>query len=188
MKRTLVAPAHIEPQPKSGPLRPQPPGRRHPLRAVALAVLLAALLGGCTFHSGKQIEVSYTGTRYRFTIYQMPSAALVGLRLQCQGQHGQARETWSRCSLTYLRNRIHVSSVATLEWNHFTEGGRWADYAGAIEDVVKCSVFLRDISEFKNMNQAYAEFFPGPKPARAMARFGADIPGVLVAIEAIATV
>ena len=27
---------------------------------------------------------------------------------------------------------------------------------------------------------------PGPKPARAMVRFGADIPGVLVAIEAIA--
>jgi enamine deaminase RidA (YjgF/YER057c/UK114 family) len=28
--------------------------------------------------------------------------------------------------------------------------------------------------------------FPGAKPARAMVRFGADIPGVLVAIEAIA--
>ena len=41
---------------------------------------------------------------------------------------------------------------------------------------------------YKEMNEAYAEFFPGPKPARAMARFGADIPGVLVAVEAIATV
>jgi enamine deaminase RidA (YjgF/YER057c/UK114 family) len=36
------------------------------------------------------------------------------------------------------------------------------------------------------MNEAYAEFFPGPKPARAMARFGAEIPGVQVAIEAVA--
>ena len=34
--------------------------------------------------------------------------------------------------------------------------------------------------------RAYAEFFPGAKPARAMVRFGADIPGVLVAVEAIA--
>jgi 2-iminobutanoate/2-iminopropanoate deaminase len=28
----------------------------------------------------------------------------------------------------------------------------------AITDVVKCSVFLRDISQFQNMNRAYAEF------------------------------
>jgi enamine deaminase RidA (YjgF/YER057c/UK114 family) len=30
------------------------------------------------------------------------------------------------------------------------------------------------------------EFFPGEKPARTMVKFGADIPGVLVAIDAIA--
>jgi enamine deaminase RidA (YjgF/YER057c/UK114 family) len=36
------------------------------------------------------------------------------------------------------------------------------------------------------MNEAYVEFFPKAKPARSMVRFGADIPGVLVAIEAIA--
>ncbi len=136
MNRTLVARAKIDPPSKPGPLRPPPPSRRNPLRTAGLAILLAVVLGSCTFHSGKQIEVSYTGTRYRFTIYQMPSAALVGLRLQCQGQHGQARETWSRCSLTYLRTKIHVSSSGTMEWNHFTEGGRWADYAGAIDDVL----------------------------------------------------
>ena len=35
-----------------------------------------------------------------------------------------------------------------------------------ITDVVKCSVFLRDISEFHNMNRAYAAFFGDHKPAR----------------------
>ena len=30
------------------------------------------------------------------------------------------------------------------------------------------------------------EFSPGPKPARTMVKFGADIPGVLVEIGAIA--
>jgi hypothetical protein len=30
------------------------------------------------------------------------------------------------------------------------------------------------------------EFFPGAKPARTMVKFGDDIPGVLVAIDAIA--
>ena len=39
---------------------------------------------------------------------------------------------------------------------------------------------------YKEMNAAYAEFFDAAKPARSMVRFGADIPGVLVAIDAIA--
>jgi enamine deaminase RidA (YjgF/YER057c/UK114 family) len=39
---------------------------------------------------------------------------------------------------------------------------------------------------YKEMNEAYAEFFPKAKRARAMVRFGANIPGVLVATEAIA--
>src|ERR1700751_3774542 len=35
-----------------------------------------------------------------------------------------------------------------------------------ITDVVKCSVFLRDIADFSKMNRVYAEFFGGHKPAR----------------------
>src|SRR5262245_59509651 len=56
----------------------------------------------------------------------------------------------------------------------------------SLERVVKVTELLARPDLYQEMNAAYAEFFPGPKPARAMARFGADIPGVLVAIEAIA--
>ena len=136
MNPTVQPRAQIDPPPDPVPIRPLPPIRGRLLRSLGLVVLLAVMLGSCTFHSGKQIEVSYTGTRYRFTVYQMPTAAMVGLRLHCRNQRGTARETWSRCSLTYLRNKVSVSSVAKVEWNHFTEGGRWADYAGAIEDVM----------------------------------------------------
>ena len=52
--------------------------------------------------------------------------------------------------------------------------------------MVKITVLLARPDLYKEMNEAYAEFFPGPKPARSMVGFGADIPGVLVAIEAIA--
>ena len=51
---------------------------------------------------------------------------------------------------------------------------------------------FRDVRDMSGLPQTadisgvYAEFFPEAKPARAMVRFGADIPGVLVAIEAIA--
>lgn len=35
-----------------------------------------------------------------------------------------------------------------------------------LDDIVKCSVFLKDAGEFKQMNEAYAEFFPTNRPAR----------------------
>jgi 2-iminobutanoate/2-iminopropanoate deaminase len=56
----------------------------------------------------------------------------------------------------------------------------------SLDRVVKVTVLLSRPDLYREMNEAYAEFFPESKPARSMARFGADIPGVLVAIEAIA--
>ena len=56
----------------------------------------------------------------------------------------------------------------------------------SLEHVVKVTVLLARPDLYREMNETYAEFFPNAKPARAMVRFGADIPGVLVAIEAIA--
>ena len=56
----------------------------------------------------------------------------------------------------------------------------------SLERVVKVTVLLVRPDLYEAMNEAYAEFFPGAKPARSMARFGADIPGALVAIDAIA--
>jgi 2-iminobutanoate/2-iminopropanoate deaminase len=53
----------------------------------------------------------------------------------------------------------------------------------SLDRVVKVTVLLTRPDLYKQMNEAYAEFFPDAKPARAMALFGADIPGVLVAIE-----
>lgn len=56
----------------------------------------------------------------------------------------------------------------------------------SLERVVKVTVLLARPDLYKEMNEAYADFFPDEKPARSMVRFGAEIPGVLVAIEAIA--
>lgn len=52
--------------------------------------------------------------------------------------------------------------------------------------VVKTTVFLRDPKDFQSMNEAYKEFFPSEPPARSPSLLGADAPGALVAIEAIA--
>src|SRR5262245_46127078 len=58
----------------------------------------------------------------------------------------------------------------------------------SLDRVVKVTVLLARPDLAKEMNEAYAEFFPGAKPARAIARLGVEIPGVLISIEAIATV
>ena len=55
----------------------------------------------------------------------------------------------------------------------------------SLDRVVKVSVVLARPDLYR---ETYAEFFPEAKPARTMVRFGADIPGVLVAIEAVALV
>ena len=56
----------------------------------------------------------------------------------------------------------------------------------SLDRVVKITVLLARPDLYREMNEAYAEFFIGAKPARSMVHFGADIPGVLVAIDAIA--
>lgn len=39
-------------------------------------------------------------------------------------------------------------------------------FGSSMERVVKCTVFLVDMSEWSAMNEVYAEFFPENKPAR----------------------
>jgi len=60
------------------------------------------------------------------------------------------------------------------------------DLGATLEDVVKVTVFLANPSDFRPMNEAYAEFFPSEPPARSVARLGTEVPGLLVAIDAIA--
>ncbi len=54
-------------------------------------------------------------------------------------------------------------------------------------DVVKVTVYLTDISRFKEFNEVYQEFFPGPAyPARAVVQVAALPLGVDVEVEAVA--
>ena len=55
------------------------------------------------------------------------------------------------------------------------------------ENVVKTTVFLKDGSMFKDMNETYAKFFGKHKPARATLVTGFPRDDVLVEIEAVAS-
>ena len=60
--------------------------------------------------------------------------------------------------------------------------------AGTSEEaVVKTTVFLKDASTFKEMNEAYAKFFGKNKPARATLITGFVRDDILVEIDAVAS-
>jgi len=58
----------------------------------------------------------------------------------------------------------------------------------SLEQVVKTTVFLRDMADFTRMNAVYAEFFPRDHPARTTVQVAALPRGGAVEIEAIAVV
>ncbi|MFO7867201.1 MAG: RidA family protein [Candidatus Aminicenantes bacterium] len=56
----------------------------------------------------------------------------------------------------------------------------------SLENVVKCTVFLKDMNDFSKMNAVYEEFFDAPYPARAAVEVARLPKDVKVEIEAIA--
>jgi len=63
------------------------------------------------------------------------------------------------------------------------------DEAGSsIDKVVKTTVFLKDVGDFKAMNEVYGEFFANEPPARSTVEVANLALGALVEIDAIAVV
>ena len=55
-----------------------------------------------------------------------------------------------------------------------------------MENLVKCVVFITDMNDFKEMNEAYARFFGGHKPARSCIEVSRLPKDAVLEIEAIA--
>ena len=61
-------------------------------------------------------------------------------------------------------------------------------YGSSLDQVVKCTVFLADIADFRDMSRTYMEFFPNHRPARSALAVGGLVLDARVEIECIATV
>ncbi|MDJ1433779.1 Rid family detoxifying hydrolase [Halostagnicola sp. A-GB9-2] len=59
---------------------------------------------------------------------------------------------------------------------------------GSMDDVLKTTVFLDDIDDFDEFNQAYSEFFDEEPPARSAVEVGRVPKGAAVEIEALAVI
>jgi 2-iminobutanoate/2-iminopropanoate deaminase len=53
----------------------------------------------------------------------------------------------------------------------------------ALEDVVEVLVLLASPGDFAGLNEEYTKFFPTDPPTRAVAKFGVELPDVLVSIK-----
>lgn len=56
----------------------------------------------------------------------------------------------------------------------------------ALDDVVKCTVYLVDQRDFAAMNRVYAEYFGANKPARTTVVAALVVPGMKVEIDCVA--
>jgi len=105
------------------------------------------------------------------------SAVTVGDTIYVSGHLGRDPET----------NELVSDDVADQTRRTFANMERTLNAVGAsLSDIVKCTVFLDEMSDYPAMNAAYVEAFPGPKPARST--LGADglAIGAKVEIECIA--
>ncbi|HDH57556.1 MAG TPA: RidA family protein [Bacteroidetes bacterium] len=58
----------------------------------------------------------------------------------------------------------------------------------SLQKVVKCTVFLQNMSDFSGMNEVYAQYFENDPPARSAVEVAQVPKGALVEIEAVALV
>ncbi|HBX42858.1 MAG TPA: reactive intermediate/imine deaminase [Deltaproteobacteria bacterium] len=59
---------------------------------------------------------------------------------------------------------------------------------GSLRSVVKTTVYLVDLSDFRAMNEVYGRFFPENPPARATVQVAKLPAGALVEIDAVASI
>jgi len=96
----------------------------------------------------------------------------------CAGQLGLDPETKTLVEGVQAQTRRALQNLSAV----------LAAEGSSLKDVVKATVFLANIADFKAMNEVYAEFFEEPYPARA-ALAVKDLPlGGVVEIEVIAVV
>jgi aminoacrylate peracid reductase len=84
-------------------------------------------------------------------------------------------------------NVVHVGDAAAQTRHVLTIIKSVVETAGGImDDVTFNSIFITDWANYGAVNQVYAEFFPGEKPARFCIQCGLVKPEALVEIASIA--
>jgi 2-iminobutanoate/2-iminopropanoate deaminase len=76
-------------------------------------------------------------------------------------------ESQTRQTLTNVRNIVEASGLS-------------------IRDIVRVAIYLKNMKDFKKMNEVYQTFFPDAPPARTTVQVELPLPEMLIEIDAIA--
>lgn len=129
---------------------------------------------------GSAPEVEYLSTpEQRALGFPFSEAVRVGHMLYLSGQVGSAPGM-----STVVEGGIQAETRQALE-NVKTILER---YGSSMDRVVKCTAMIDDMGEWRAMNEVYAEYFPGPKPARSALGTDGLALGAKVELECWATV
>jgi 2-iminobutanoate/2-iminopropanoate deaminase len=80
---------------------------------------------------------------------------------------GSDIEAQTKQTLTNVRNIVEASGLSLL-------------------DIVKVSIFLKNMSDFRKMNEVYKSFFTQNPPSRTTVEVNLPLPNMLIEIDAIA--
>lgn len=155
--------------------------RRRLAAATAFVIAIAGCRGVPADHAATAgPDVAYLTTPEAEAMgFPFSEAVRVGDMLYLSGQIGNVPG-----QSTLVEGGIQAETRQTLE-NIESVLER---YGSSMDRVVKCTVMIDDMAEWPAMNEVYAPYFPGPKPARSA--LGADglALGAAVEIECWATV
>lgn len=142
------------------------------MRTIAILGLMAGLATPAAAQTKEVIQLPGSLTGLPFS-----SAVRVGNLLFLSGQIGIVPG-----SRTLAPGGIEAETRQTMQNIQAV-----LEYAGSsLSDVVKCTVFLADMSLYAQMNEVYASFFPRAPPARSTTGATGLALGALVEIECIA--
>jgi 2-iminobutanoate/2-iminopropanoate deaminase len=126
------------------------------------AMTCAAQAGDRTYYRNPQLPEAFP----------FSSAVIVGDTIYLSGEIGVDYET-----MTLVEGGVGAETRQIFRNYEATLAELGAD----LSDIVKCTVFLDDMTQYGEMNVAYAASLPDPKPARST--FGVDSLALGAALE-----
>jgi len=160
-----------------------------PLRTCVLAASILTLTGDPSIRMVAPVQAAETPFAGRASYLNSPQAKKLGLPFSEAVRAG---------GLLFLAGQIgNVPGESGLIAGGITAESRQAmrnvqqvleRYGSALRDVIKCTVFLADMSEWSQFNSVYREFFQAPYPARSAVGVNGLAFNARVEIECIAYV
>ncbi|NNE68826.1 MAG: RidA family protein [Rhodothermales bacterium] len=142
------------------------------MRTTLLSLAAALLLTGCASLHGEDSDIE----RYPFGgSAPLSEAVRVDDVVYLSGKLGLSRDGEQGITAETRRTMENIKTSVEAK-------------GGTMADIVKCTVFLTNMSDYGAMNDVYREYFPENPPARSAVGVSELVANALIEIECIAVI